>query len=335
MSSECSAVSQSGKVYEEFSCLYADTLGKTYMRWVKWMSRLELVFTFSTTKSNEHYFYRFVKLTMELGIWTLYSWEKNYDPLPVLDWMQRHPSVPIASVIAYAILIVVGKSAMKKNDAWKWRGILSFWNLGLSLFSFIGAFRTIPQLMHNLTYMSLRDNLCRDPEETYGTGSSGLWVQLFVLSKFPELFDTFFIVIHKKPLIFLHWYHHITVLLYCWQSYVTTSPSGIFFVAMNYSVHAIMYGYYFLMAIRMKPKWLNAMIITTAQISQMFVGIVVTLLAFYYYKKEKDQGTCKIEAENNIAAFIMYGSYLFLFAQFFIGRYFKVSAKKATKKKTA
>ena len=83
-----------------------------------------------------------------------------------------------------------------------------------------------------------------------------------------ELFDTFFIVIHKKPLIFLHWYHHITVLLYCWHSYVTKSPPGIFFVVMNYSVHASMYFYYFLMATKMRPKWLNPMIITTFQISQ-------------------------------------------------------------------
>jgi hypothetical protein len=259
------------------------------------------------------------------------EWEKYYDPNGVLTWMQRHPVVPIVTVMAYAGLVVWGRSAMKSRDAWKWRGILAVWNLSLSVFSWIGAFRTVPQLMHNLVSMSLRDNLCRDPEETYGSGSTGLWVQLFVLSKFPELFDTFFIVIHKKPLIFLHWYHHITVLLYCWHSYVTTSPSGLFFVAMNYSVHAIMYGYYFLMAIKMKPKWLNAMIITTAQLSQMFVGVIVTMFAFHYYSNEKSQGTCKIQAENNIAAFIMYGSYFFLFAQFFVGRYFQVKAKPTKK----
>ena len=142
-----------------------------------------------------------------------------------------------------------------------------------------------------------------------------------------ELFDTFFIVIHKKPLIFLHWYHHITVLLYCWHSYVTTSPPGIFFVVMNYSVHASMYGYYFLMAMRLRPKWFNPMIITTFQISQMVVGVAVTMLGFYYYSKDPK---CKIENENNTAAFVMYGSYLFLFLQFFIGRYFKPKA--ATKK---
>jgi len=145
-----------------------------------------------------------------------------------------------------------------------------------------------------------------------------------------ELFDTFFIVIHKKPLIFLHWYHHITVLLYCWHSYVTTSPPGIFFVVMNYSVHASMYFYYALMAMRIRPKWFNPMLITAFQISQMIVGIAVTLVAFYFFMNDPD-GNCKIERENNTAAFVMYGSYLFLFGQFFVGRYF-AAAKKSKKK---
>ena len=91
-----------------------------------------------------------------------------------------------------------------------------------------------------------------------------------------ELLDTLFIVIHKKPLIFLHWYHHVTVLLYCWHSYVTKSPAGLFFVVMNYSVHASMYGYYFLMAMKLKPKWFNPIIITCFQISQMIVGVSFT-----------------------------------------------------------
>jgi elongation of very long chain fatty acids protein 6 len=236
--------------------------------------------------------------------------------------MQDRPIIPIAALIAYGALIIIGRQKMATKEAWKWRKYLAAWNFSLSLFSWIGAFRTAPQLYHNLTTMSIRDNLCLDPQVTFGSGSSGLWVQLFILSKFPELIDTFFIVIHKKPLIFLHWYHHITVLAYCWHSYVTTSPSGLFFVVMNYAVHAIMYGYYFLMAIKMKPRWLNAMFITTAQISQMVVGVAVTLIGFHFYNKEKE--SCHIQKENNIAAFLMYGSYLFLFMQFFIARYFRV-----------
>ena len=143
-----------------------------------------------------------------------------------------------------------------------------------------------------------------------------------------ELVDTFFIVIHKKKLIFLHWYHHITVLLYCWHSYVTTSPPGIFFVVMNYGVHAIMYFYYCLMACHYKPKWLPPMVITAAQISQMVVGVCVTVIGAYISMRQ-GEGSCHLRHENNTAAFVMYGSYLFLFAQFFVGRYLRVNPRVA------
>jgi hypothetical protein len=144
-----------------------------------------------------------------------------------------------------------------------------------------------------------------------------------------ELLDTFFIVIHKKSLIFLHWYHHVSVLLYCWHAFTSKAPGGIFFATMNYAVHAIMYFYYFLMAIKMKPKWFNSIWITVSQISQMVVGVAVTVLGFWLapsYEKE-----CSLKSENNIAALIMYGSYLLLFVQFFLQRYFGSKSKKAKK----
>jgi len=219
-------------------------------------------------------------------------------------------------------LCIVGKRLMKNREPWQWRRIMACWNLFLCTFSLIGAMRSFPQFYYNVTSLSIRDSICSDPRVTYGQGSCGFWTFLFIISKFPELFDTFFIVIHKKELIFLHWYHHITVLLYCWYSYVSLSPTGGFFAIMNYCVHAIMYFYYFLMAVKMKPKWFNAMFITTAQISQMVIGVALTIAA-YYYSSIESSTPCHIGMNNNIAAFVMYGSYLFLFAQFFVRRYFK------------
>ncbi|KAL7570869.1 hypothetical protein ACA910_018933 [Epithemia clementina (nom. ined.)] len=247
-----------------------------------------------------------------------FSFEKYYDPIPVSSWMEARPLFPIMTCLLYALAIVAGQAYFANRERWHWRWTMAAWNLTLSAFSTLGLLRTLVQLWHNLHTRSIHDNFCQNPQQAYGSGSTGLWVQLFILSKFPELLDTFFIVIHKKKLIFLHWYHHITVLLYCWHSYVTKSPPGIFFVVMNYAVHAVMYFYYFCMAARIKPKFWNPMLITAAQISQMLVGVVVTCLGFYYYKTDPD---CQIEAENNTAAFVMYGSYLFLFLQFFVGRY--------------
>lgn len=133
------------------------------------------------------------------------------------------------------------------------------------------------------------------------------------------MIDTFFIVIHKKPLIFLHWYHHVSVLVYCWHAYVTKAPAGLFFVTMNYGVHAIMYLYYFLMAVKVKPKWFNSVYITVSQISQMVVGVTIMVLGFIL--PPGFAGECAISTENNVAGLIMYGSYLILFVEFFVQRY--------------
>ena len=92
-----------------------------------------------------------------------------------------------------------------------------------------------------------------------------------------------------------------------------------------------MYFYYGLMALRIKPKWLNPMIITGAQISQMVVGVASTAMANYlwFFKLNPAEDTCFMSTENNVAALIMYGSYLLLFVQFFFGRYF-IRQKKAS-----
>merc|ERR1712106_1029927 len=97
----------------------------------------------------------------------------------------------------------------------------------------------------------------------------------------------------RSLLFFLHWYHHVTVLLYSWSAYALPIPASPIFVAMNFCVHSIMYGYYFLMAMRIKPKWFSAIYITIAQIVQMVVGVLVTSFNFYYFFTDTE-GTCNL-----------------------------------------
>ncbi|GET87098.1 fatty acid elongase, putative [Leishmania tarentolae] len=84
------------------------------------------------------------------------------------------------------------------------------------------------------------------------------------------MLDTAFLVFQKKPVIFLHWYHHVTVMLYCWHAWMASTSNGLWFVCMNYSVHSIMYFYYFVAACGygklLRPV---APLITFLQIAQM------------------------------------------------------------------
>lgn len=162
------------------------------------------------------------------------------------------------------------------------------------------------------------DTVCPDPTTTWGKGPCGFWVMLFIFSKIPELIDTVFIVLRKKPLIFLHWYHHVTVLLFCWSSYSTLAGSGLYFVAMNYSVHALMYGYYCLQALNSCPKSFPTILITLSQIAQMFVGTGVCISCWYYLIYDM---RCSNDISNLVAGAVMYGSYLYLFVEFAVKRY--------------
>ena len=81
---------------------------------------------------------------------------------------------------------------------------------------------------------------------------------LFTLSKIPELIDTFFIIARKKKLIFLHWYHHATVLMYSFYLYKDRLAGAAYYGTMNFTVHAIMYTYYFFSACKIRlPKWVS------------------------------------------------------------------------------
>jgi hypothetical protein len=58
------------------------------------------------------------------------------------------------------------------------------------------------------------------------------------------------------------------------------------------------------MALHCKPAWLPPMVITAAQISQMVVGVAVTLAGFYY---STTQESCHMGMDNNVAALVMVG----------------------------
>jgi hypothetical protein len=150
---------------------------------------------------------------------------------------------------------------------------------------------------------------------------------LFIFSKVPELGDTVFLVFRKKKLMLLHWYHHISVLLFCWHSYAFRSSTGLYFVAMNFTVHAVMYFYYFLMCYRIKPKWFNPQWITIMQISQMVIGSAVSLRS-YYLLLSNGNSACQVKEENVFAGLLIYASYLYLFSVFFIQRFLFPAQKK-------
>lgn len=272
-------------------------------------------------------------------LWQMFPWtssfiteyEKNYDTRPIFSYVNERMYLPVYTVIIYMAAIYFGQKYMRTCKPFDLRVPLAYWNLMLSLFSLIGMIRTLPYLFYYSTHMSFKEINCTDPEITHGERDIGLWVMLFAASKFFELFDTMFIVLRKKPLIFLHWYHHVTVLLYTYYS-SASNHAGLYFVCMNYTVHTFMYGYFFLMAKKSVPKWFNPLWITIMQISQMIFGVFIVGSMGYY--KFIDSDGCEGAREPLLyASFVMYGSYLYLFVEFAVKRFiFGVNKKVSSSK---
>ena len=130
----------------------------------------------------------------------------------------------------------------------------------------------------------------------------------------------------KRRLIFLHWWHHATVLLYCWHSYGTQIATGLWFATMNYFVHALMYTYYGCMGVeRLRPRVKKrAIFVTLLQLAQMVVGIGVTVRAVLYQIEGEE---CSVNKTNSILGLAMYSSYFVLFGIFFVDTYVRSSSK--------
>eukprot|EP00929_Paragymnodinium_shiwhaense_P001237 TRINITY_DN101463_c0_g1_i1.p1 TRINITY_DN101463_c0_g1~~TRINITY_DN101463_c0_g1_i1.p1 ORF type:complete len:394 (+),score=75.31 TRINITY_DN101463_c0_g1_i1:89-1183(+) len=232
-----------------------------------------------------------------------------------------------ATAVLYLIGMWAGEKAMKDLKPFDLKAPLNLWNLFLAVYSLCGAIRTVPHLLASISTYGVDYTLCRAAAAAYGSGPVGLWVMLFIYSKYFELIDTVFLVLRKKKVMFLHWYHHFTVLLYCWHSYVWEMPTGLYFTAMNYSVHAIMYFYYFLAGMGKPPNW--GLFVTIIQIAQMVVGIAVTVGHMVLLYRESVPH-CDGYLINLGLALAMYGSYCALFVQFFVEKYCRRSKKAKT-----
>merc|ERR1719282_2311181 len=176
--------------------------------------------------------------------------------------------------LSYLIFIYGVGFLMKEREPYGLRIPLALWSFSLAIFSIFGTLRTWPEFLHSFGNKGLHYSVC-DPSFLSADHVTALWTWLFVLSKLPELVDTVFIVLRKQKLIFLHWYHHVTVLIYCWYSFSEYTAPARWFVVMNFCVHSLMYSYYFLKAMRIKVPRSIAMVITTLQLLQMVVGCIV------------------------------------------------------------
>ena len=226
--------------------------------------------------------------------------------------------------VIYVVSIFGIQRWMRNREKYDLRRPLFMWSLSLSLFSMLGFYNASLIHLRFAWEEGWEKSICAP---VIIKGRVGLWSFLFCFSKLPELCDTYFIVLRKQKLIFLHWYHHVTVFLYGSYYYARLIHPTQWSVTMNYLVHFIMYFYY---AVRASgryrpPLWVN-IFITTLQMLQMIVGVMVNV--YIYWNMVADESWyCDGMVETTSfyvgCALAMYFSYFILFVHFFYTTYFR------------
>ncbi|XP_037661275.1 elongation of very long chain fatty acids protein 3 [Choloepus didactylus] len=250
------------------------------------------------------------------------NFEMLQDPRPFLEdyWAT---TIPIALI--YLLLIIVGQNYMKARKGYSLHWPLILWSFCLAIFSILGAVRMWGFMGTVFLRGGLKQTVCFSI--FINNSVVKFWSCAFLLSKIIELGDTAFIILRKRPLIFIHWYHHSTVLVYTSFGYKNRVPAGGWFMVMNLSVHAIMYTYYTLKAAKMKFPRMLSMVITSLQILQMFLGAIFGILT-YIWRQEKG---CHTTAQHFFWSSMLYATYFILFAHFFYQSYIMPKIKGKTK----
>jgi len=94
-----------------------------------------------------------------------------------LFWIERFMYdwwwLSIPYTLLYIIAIFIGRVWMaKRNEKFELRGALVTWNAILAIFSFWGACRSVPELVHTLVHHGFLYSICDD---SYKQGITGLW----------------------------------------------------------------------------------------------------------------------------------------------------------------
>ena len=195
-----------------------------------------------------------------------FIWERKFSEEDVLAWLRTVSPCTWVCVALYLGIIFGLQRFMKNRTPLNLRPALVAWSAFLALFSIIGATRLIPERFYTIQTHGWTYSVCT---MEYHSGPVGFWTFLFVLSKVFELGDTLFIVLRKHKLILLHWYHHVVVMICVFYATAVGQPFGRWFATINYTVHAIMYSYYTLRALRIRVPKIVAMMITAIQIAQV------------------------------------------------------------------
>jgi len=275
-----------------------------------------------------------------LHLWPLYDtlWTR-VTGYPARDFTFKYGETPVGTfreasglIIAYYLIIFGGREIMKNFKPFKLQFFFQLHNLMLTIISGSLLVLFMENLIPTLWRKGLMHSIC---------SIEGGWTPLVSLyylnyiTKYIELLDTVFLVVKKKPLTFLHTYHHGATALLCYTQLIGSTSVSWVVICLNLLVHVVMYWYYFQSARGVRVWWKQW--ITRLQIAQFVIDLGFVYFASYtyftstYYPWMPNMGSCAGEEYAAFSGMGILSSYLFLFISFYFSTY-KRSGKTAANK---
>ena len=247
----------------------------------------------------------------------LFDFEKNHDYWQVYYWFVDNWSLSCYIVGVYFLAIIIGQHLMKGRQPFQLKKQLLVWNIALALISFLVLIRCGPVYYDRIIEYGFYGSMCYAGAAEHKQAMA-FWAYVFTLAKVLELGDTALIVLMKKPLHLVHWFHHASVLLFTWYSFAHMSITQLSFMLANVLVHVCMYSYLALKAMKAPMPKAAAMAITILELIQLVFSIFINI-AGYLMKLGNDE--CCIFDQSIVVFAFLYLSYLLLFTNFFIKSY--------------
>ncbi|KAF9228201.1 GNS1/SUR4 membrane protein [Gyrodon lividus] len=233
------------------------------------------------------------------------------------------PAVSTA-ILSYLAVIFGLRELTKDQPVSRLQGLFRAHNASLSVASLILLALMMEEVLLVWQKVGAYDAFCAT---TSWTTRLEFYYMVNYYFKYIEFLDTIFLVLKKRPLSFLHVFHHSTTALLTFVQIEGRVSGAWTAISLNLAVHVVMYYYYFAAAGGAKIWWKKHL--TTVQIIQFIIDLVVFYFGLYqhftfkYWPHLPHIGDCAGDERVAMFGTVLIAIFLTLFANFYVQTYKK------------